>query len=168
MIKKYLFVVLLALCGVLMTGCEIMNNDDWIVDWAPVEIYIHAEDADGNSIIQPEMPGMSLTFKGDTYTVKDWNNRYENKIATRAYMAVLYGLYAQPLADDSTKYQLYFGEIDGAADMDEDITIKWPDGTTDVIRYHCSDHDVFKLDCNRTWKLNGKKHDGYDFHFTGK
>ena len=165
--KKQFLLVLVAVCGILLTGCE-KSNDDWIVDWAPVEIYIHAVDADGNSIIQPEMPGMSLTFKGENYTVQDWSHRYD-MIATRAYLAQLYGLYAQPLADDSTKYQLYFVEIDGATDMDEDIVLTWPDGSKDTIHYHCSDHKEGKNPkCNRSWKLNGQKHQGSTFHFTGK
>lgn len=169
MFKNYFVIVLLAFCGVLLTGCEEVNNGDWIVDWAPVNIYIYADDADGNSIIRPDMPGMELTFKGDTYTVKDWSKRYEEKTLTRAYLAVLYGLYAQPLANDSTKYRLYFGEIDGAADMDEDFVLTWPDGSKDIIHYHCSDHKGGKNPkCNRSWKLNGQNHTGNEFRFTGK
>jgi len=166
MIKKHLFVVLLAICAILFTGCEI---EGYIVDWAPVEIYIHATDANGKSIIKPDMPGMTLTFKGETYTVKDGDNMYEEHM-TRAYLATLYGLYAQHCStSDSTKYMLYFGEIDGAADMDEDIVLKWPDGSTDIIHYHCSDHKESRPPkCNRSWKLNGKKHNGNEFSFTGK
>ena len=159
MIKKLVFAALL---GILMCGCD---NDGYIVDWSPVNIYIYATDSVGNSIIQPDMPGMSLTYKGETYTVKDYN-----EIHTRAYLAILYGLYAQKDYDTySTGYRLVFGEIDDAADMDEDITLNWPDGSTDVIHYHCSDHREGKHpSCDRSWKLNGKKHDSGVFYFTGK
>ena len=138
--------------------------DSLIVDWTPVDIYIEAVDEDGRSIISPEMPGMSLTFKGVTYTVK------EESVRTRAYAAILVGLIAQPVSDgDQSGYRLYFGEIDGAADMDEDIVLNWPDGSEDVIHYHCANHREWpKPDCNRSWKLNGKKHDGSTFRFTGK
>ena len=161
---------LIALMGILLTGCEGIFNNDIIVDWTPVEIYIYATDSDGKSIIQPDMPGMTLTFKGETYTVKDWNDRFKN-IQTKAYLAILYGLYAQPslTGEDPTQYRLYFGEIDGAADMDEDIILKWPDGSTDTIHYHCSNHKEGRNPkCDRSWKLNGKKHQGGTFTFSGK
>jgi len=159
MIKKIVFA---ALSCFILTGCE---NDDYIVDWAPVNLYIYATDSVGNSIIQPDMPGMTLTYKGETYTVKD-----RNEVQTRAYLATLYGLYAQKDYDTySAGYRLVFGEIDGAADMDEDIILNWPDGSTDTIHYHCSDHKERKNPtCNRSWKLNGKPHDGNYFRFTGK
>ena len=153
----------------LLAGCENNDTNGYIVDWSPVNIYIYATDADGKSIIQPDMPGMSLTFKGQTYTVMDWSQR--DSIHTRAYLAIMYGLFAQPV--DTTayppEYRLYFGEIDGAADMDEDIILKWPDGTVDAIHYHCSDHKESRPPkCNRSWKLNGETHEGSEFRFSGK
>ena len=173
MTKKLVFAALSAL---MFIGCGEINIDNPIVDWYPVDIYIYATDDNGNSIVQPEMPGMSLTFQGETYTVQDWTeyNRWQDSILmTRAYLAVMRGFLAQKYIyeNDSTSfgYRLYFGEIDGAADMDEDITLNWPDGSTDVIHYHCSDHREGKNPrCDRSWKLNGKKHDGGTFHFTGK
>ena len=165
---KQISTVLLMLCGMLLTACDGLNEiDGTIVDWAPVDIYIYAEDADGNSIIQPDMPGMTITFRRETYTVTDWESARDEKI-TKAYLARMYGFVAETCPEDSTVYRLYFGEIDGAADMDEDIVLTWPDGSTDIIHYHCSDHNERKLRCNRSWKLNGQKHQGSSFHFTGK
>lgn len=162
--KKNLFAF--AALALMLCGCEkIIDNP--IVDWAPVNIYIYATDSQGHSIIQPDMPGMSLTFQGKTYTVRDARDYYDS-IRTRAYFAPMRGLLAEPI-DTTTnpqEYRLYFGEIDGAADMDEDITLNWPNGSTDVIRYHCSDHNERKLTVKRTWKLNGEKHTGSTFHFT--
>ena len=40
------------------------------------------------------MQGMTLTFKGETYTVRDSRTPY-NSIHTKAYMPVMYGLYAE-------------------------------------------------------------------------
>ncbi len=145
--------------------------DSPIVDWYPVNITIYATDSSGNSIIQPQMPGMSLTFKGQEYTVTERHMWYDSILNTRAYMPVMYGLYPESYYNDGDTvkhYRLIFGEIDGAADMDEDITLKWPNGTTDVIRYHCSDHNGRKLTVKRSWKLNGKSHDGGVFSFSGK
>ena len=129
-----------------------------IVDWAPVNVYIQATDNDGNSIISDDMPGMSLTFKGEIYTVQ---------LATKAYLARMEGLVAEKNAEGV--FQLRFGEIDGSADMDEDLVLRWPDGSTDTIHYHCSDHKARRNPtCNRYWKLNGVDHDGAVFVFTGK
>jgi hypothetical protein len=152
------------LSAMLTAGCGMME-----VDWAPVEIYIEAVDAEGNSIISPHMPGMTLTFKGKTYTVRDAGAPME--LQTRTYGAIMSGLVARPMdeTDGQVVYHLVFGEIDGAADMDEDIRLNWPDGSEDVIHYHCSNHREWpSLDCKRSWKLNGKKHDGCVFRFSGK
>ena len=159
--KKALFAIT-ALASAFLCGCE--NINDMIVDWAPVDIEIYATDSLGNSIISPEMPGMTLTFKGETYTVQD------GTIYTKAYLARMYGLCSRVIDPTASprQYKLVFGEIDGAKDMDEDITLNWPDGSTDVIHYHCSDHNESKLTVNRTWKLNGAKHEGSIFRFTNK
>lgn len=167
--KNRLLFVLVAIFSCIITGCEIVSPGLYIVDWTPVDLYIYAEDANGNSIVSPDMPGMKLTFKGETFTVRD-KDQVMDSMRTRAYMATLFGLCAERYSEtDSTAYRLYFGEIDGAADMDEDIVLNWPDGSTDVIHYHCSDHREGKNPkCNRSWKLNGQKHAGTVFHFTGK
>ena len=166
---RKILIALLASTAVLSTGCEKIFGGDWIVDWAPVNVYIEASDTDGNSIISPDMPGMTLTFKGETYTVKGIENQGEAQ--TKAYKATMEGLIAQPLMEvnGKTVYRLVFGEIDGAADMDEDLVLNWPDGSKDVIHYHCSDHREGRTPkCNRSWKLNGNKHEGNTFRFSGK
>lgn len=158
---------LLFLMAALSNGCE--NGEDWIVDWAPVNVYIEAADADGNSIVSPDMPGMSLTFRGETYTVIDADS--VARARTKAYLAIMDGLVARSYMeeDGQTVYRLVFGEIDGAEDMDEDLVLNWPDGSKDVIHYHCSDHKEGRNPkCNRSWKLNGKKHSGNTFSFSGK
>ena len=115
------------------------------------------------------MPGMTLTFKGETYTVKDVEDKSNPE--TKAYLAIMEGLLAVPQYEinGKTVYRLVFGEIDGAADMDEDIVLNWPDGSKDVIHYHCSDHREGRHPkCNRSWKLNGSEHEGNTFRFSGK
>ncbi|MCR5561464.1 MAG: hypothetical protein K6F58_06585 [Bacteroidales bacterium] len=164
--KRTLLIALLA-GAMSAVSCEELGGD-WIVDWTPVSIYINAVDSEGNSIISPDMPGMSLTFKGVEYPVQDVESA---RGATKAYLAIIHGLLAVPQyeIDGKTVYQLVFGEIDGAADMDEDIVLTWPDGSRDTIHYHCSDHREGRHPtCKRSWKLNGKAHDGGIFSFTGK
>lgn len=177
--KKHLFAAVAVIGTLLMAGCdkepiEEPIKDRWIIDWAPVNLNIEAVDASGNSIISPEMPGMTATFKGETYTVKEFIEPYgivRNDIPTKAYFAQIKGLLARKYAEVEGKpvYRLIFGEIDGAKDMDEDIVLKWPDGSQDIIHYHCSDHTHQPpITCNRWFTLNGKDHEGNTFKFTGK
>ena len=142
------------------------SGEGYEVDWYPVSIVILATDGEGNSIISSDMPGMSLTFKEKTYTVRDWAEVAQ--APSRVYPAVLYGLFARQFKDEDGTVSdcLYFGEIDGAADMDEDIVLKWPDASSDTIHYHCSDHRTgSNPSCNRTWTLNGEEHEGSVFRF---
>ena len=81
----------------LVTGsCEVIPDDGWEVDWSPVDVIIEAVDAGGNSIISPDMPGMSLTFKGETYTVKTRQPEYE--LPTKAYLAIMFATAAKSVA----------------------------------------------------------------------
>lgn len=154
--------IILLSCILAVAGCNVIGG--YCVDWAPVNITIQAYNTDGNSIISPEMPGMTLTFKGETYTVQ--KSQYE-QIQTKTYASYLSGLIAYQIADGV--YELWFGEIDGGADMDEDILLHWPDGSEDVIHYHCSNHIEWPSpSCKRSWKLNGKKQERCNFIFYNK
>ena len=169
---RKMFYGILALAGLVFTSsCEEISPFGLIVDWAPVEITIEAYDDAGNSIISPDMPGMSLTFKGTTYEVQDPASLHDD-YQTKAYMAIMAGLQAHPIQDEQgkiAKYILWFGEIDGAKNMDEDIILNWPDGSEDIIHYHCGNHREWpEPKCDRSWKLNGKKHEGSNFIFNGK
>lgn len=169
--KRILSLLTLAATILSVCACDKAFSEDYIVDWYPVTINIIATDEAGNSVISPEMPGMSLRFQGTSYTVKPWEEYY--KVPTKAYRAVISGLFAKPVIENGlAQYILWFGEIDGAADMDEDIVLTWPDGSTDTIHYHCSDHKEGKHPtCKRRWKLNGHEFEGSTeptFVFSGK
>lgn len=135
-----------------MTGCD----NDVMVDWGPVDVVIYADDAQGNDIIKADMPGTTLTFMGKSYSVTS---------QTRAYKPNFQGLvFVQ--GDSLSKNCLWFGEIDGAADMDEDMVLTWSDGSKNVIHYHCSDHkEGRRSSCKRSWKLDGASHKDGVFHF---
>ena len=76
-------------------------------------------------------------------------------------MPTMYGLQLDTVRTDGNALcRLLFGEIDGGADMNEDLVINWGNGTTDVINYQCSKHNERKLSCKREWKVNGKKFGG--------
>ena len=161
------------------TSCDKINSyGNWEVDWSPVELMIKVQDAAGNDLLDPDNPanaidGTTITFGGETYeSSREWyetGNPY-TKPQTKTYLARLYGLFLSQenklLRNGSEDFILYFGEIDGAADMDEDLVITWPDKTTDTIHYHCSKHNERKLSCDRNWKLNGKSQDSATFIIT--
>lgn len=119
------------------------------VYWSPVVLTIVACDAAGNDLISPDMTGVSISFRGVTYE------------AQQAIKAQMYGLFVQqyPYTDingNRHDYRLIFGEIDGSADMDEDLVLKWSDGSSDIIHYHCANHTGgFYPTCERWWTLNG-------------
>lgn len=183
---KNLFLTAATLLVALLSfiSCENGNDNDedeyWIVDWSPVTLLINVQDVAGSNLLDPDNPaniidGTSITFQGKTYEAcRDW---YDSQMPfsmpeTKAYLSTLYGLYlyqsnwSLPECTD-TVFSLYFGEIDGADDMDEDLVITWPDKTTDIIHYHCSDHKNNKsASCNRYYKLNGKKQDSSTFTIT--
>ncbi len=169
--KKFIYAIAVMAGLVAMSSCSgFLNNGNLIVDWSPVVIYIDANDAEGNSIITDGMPGMSLTFMGETYQAKTEKQAWEDAHAqTKAYLARMYGLFTRQYEDEDgdSRYYLVFGEIDGAADMDEDIVLHWPNGSVDTIHYHCSDHQESPvIKCKRSWKLNGEEHEGPVFKFT--
>ena len=170
---RKLFYGILALAGlVFATSCEGLIPGGLIVDWAPVEITIEAYDAAGNSIISPDMPGMTLTFRNEVFRIKQSEPVTEEGVQTKAYAAIMDGLIARPIQDEQgkiAKYILWFGEIDGAKNMDEDILLHWPDGSEDTIHYHCGNHREWpEPKCDRSWKLNGAKHEGSNFIFHDK
>ena len=136
-----------------------------MVDWTPVTLGIYAYDADNHSIVSADMPGMTLTYQDKTYTVQEAGEDFHDW--TKALPAIFYGFLA--VTDGKGEPYLYFGEIDGARDYDEDIVLHWPDGSEDTIHYHCSNHREWPtVDCNRYWQLNGQPHEGSRFTFRGK
>ena len=165
--KQYLLAGLILLMSV--SACD--DNEGRIVDWAPVSISLTVTDSNnGSDLLNPQnnsniLDGTSLTFKEKTYEVSyDFINHFEG---SKAYMPTMYGLQFDTVrTNGNVLCRLLFGEIDGGADMDEDLVINWGDGTTDVINYKCSNHNERKLSCKREWKVNGKKIGGEVRQFT--
>lgn len=171
----YLFLLAIALVS---AGCSeggILPDDDYpVVDWYPVNVILTVQDGNGNDLLDPSREdtfahGTTLAFKGETYGVQSiLNTTAAGQAQTKMYLARMRGLQLTQgqvwfsEEEQRTCYYLVFGEIDGASDMDEDLYIKWPDGSEDVIHYHCSDHivkkkgDTWDISCDRSWKLNKK------------
>ena len=132
------------------------DDDDWIWDFWPIEIFMAIQDAEGNNMLDPANPDSIVAeFRGESY-VADTTSHWRN--ATRLYRPTMYGLRYMKLKDSTDV--LYFGEIDGAKHwVDEPLTIKWPDGTTDVITISSSIKNGTTANpiIERSYKLNGKE-----------
>jgi hypothetical protein len=123
-----------------------------------VSVVIFASDSDGNDLIKEDMPGMSVTFRGDVYEVV-------SRVQTKSLYVPFDGLMFRS-GNDGSHNRLVFGPFSGEEDMDEDMVLTWPDGSTNTIHYHCSDHREWpSVKCKRSWKLDGKSHKGNEFHF---
>ena len=130
-----------------------------IRQWTPVNLVITVSDKEGRELLSPEregnyFEGATLRFMGTTYAAQD------ESALPKAYQPDIYGYF---LIRQDTRYCLLFGEIDGAADLDEDIVLRWRDGSTDTIHYHCARHDQKKMTCERSWELNGQRVSGNVF-----
>jgi len=162
---------------ILPAGCSEWTDSDIdypIVDWYPVNVIILLQDKDGNDLLDPDrsgnyFEGATLSFQGVTYEARQLENgEYWSATPTKAFFARIKGFRLvhdsiRLNGTDTQRWFLVFGQIDGADDMEEDLVVTWPNGETDTIHYHCSNHKIEKqrdgewiIDCQRSWKLNGK------------
>lgn len=171
--RKIITLIMSAVMVASLAGCEKIGGK--IVDWCPVYVYLRVTDGHGADLLDPENPdnmidGTTITFKGKTYEAsREIEDLMYPALETKAYLARIYGLLLEKRKwaenGNAEGYCLVFGEIDGAADMDEDLVVTLPNGMTGTIHYHCSNHNERKIRCDRSWKLNGVKAEGNIFTF---
>ena len=137
MMKRIIFFLLIAISSVI-TSCENIGVD---ADAMPVTLEIFVKDTEGNNLFDYgwlDGKNVTATFKGETYDL-------QKDVPTRAYMPHFYGF---KVIGRDLGTMLYFGELDGTHDMNDEFVINWGDGTFDTI--------VIYNDCRTT--MNG----GYD------
>ena len=137
MMKRILIFLLIAISSVI-TSCENLQVE---ADAMPVTLEIFVKDAEGNNLLDYgwlDGKNVTATFKGETYEL-------QKDVPTRAYMPHFYGF---KVTGQDLGTMLYFGELDGTHDMNDEFVINWGDGTFDTI--------VIYNDCRTT--MNG----GYD------
>lgn len=137
MMKRILIFLLIAISSVI-TSCENLQVE---ADAMPVTLEIFVKDAEGNNLLDYgwlDGKNVTATFKGETYEL-------QKDVPTRAYMPHFYGF---KVTGSDLGAMLYFGELDGTHDMNDEFVINWGDGTFDTI--------VIYNDCRTT--MNG----GYD------
>ena len=88
-----LFITLLCVAG--FTACDDSGSDDMIWDFAPIELHIAVQDAQGNDLLNPETPGniakqgIKAIYNGKIYgddtfdnekVIIDWNDGTQDVI----------------------------------------------------------------------------------------
>ena len=130
--------LLMALCfSFAITSCGDKNEDeDIIVDYAPVEFYISVENKSGVDLLNSENEGaldvdaIKLGYKGVTYS-------FDSEVAatvTRAYLPKFKGMELQKI---DGKYRIYVGEFEGCPgySSNDSFTMEWGDGSWDTFTY---------------------------------
>ena len=139
------------------TSCE--NHSDMIVDWAPLIIRVYVQDTQGNDLLDPTnyrfmASEVSAEWRGTTssYTYPGEIPPYHQ---TRAYLPHFEGVF---LSQNAKGHYIYFGELMGNGDYNDDLIIHWNDGSKDVIHINNKANER-TLKVKRSYTLNGKKCD---------
>lgn len=138
---KVLLVALMAVVAFSVSSCMIM-------DWIPVTIRAYVVDGNGTDLLNPEnennvLDGVSLTYRDDVYFLTQ---------KTKELPLEFHGF--ELFTDAEGKYYLYFGELDGADEYDDDFIITWKSGAQDIIHYK---RNIVFNNANEKLFLNGKK-----------
>lgn len=155
--KRTLLLILAAL-SVTFTSCENIQVE---ADAAPVILEIFVMDSEGNNLLDYgwlDGKNVIATFKGETYDL-------QKDALTRAYMPQFYGF--KVISRDLGPF-LYFGELDGTHDMNDEFVINWGDGTFDtiVIYNDCRTKANGAYDIKRHYVVNGVKTESHSITIT--
>ena len=151
------------------------EQDDVIVDWAPLELFVYLSDADGNNLLDPEYEhaydsaNIVLTYEGKEYEVINYLTPNEPQLQPMAYLAVFDAPYI--CHDTKGVARLTIGEWGRNEKWDmATVDVAWGDGTTDTFAFS---HDFtynpeYRNDADNGWGftfttqyyLNGESHDG--------
>lgn len=151
------------------------GQDDVIVDWAPLELFVYLSDADGNNLLDPEYEhaydsaNIVLTYEGKEYEVNNYLIPNEPKVQPMAYLAVFDAPYI--CHDTKGVARLTIGEWARNEKWEMcSVNIAWGDGSNDTFAFsHDYTYDPeYRNDAEHSWGytfisqyyLNGESHDG--------
>ena len=155
--RRILLLILTAM-SVTLTSCENMQVD---ADAAPVTLEIFVNDSEGNNLLDYgwlDGKNVIATFKGETYEL-------QKDALTRVYMPQFYGF--KVTSRDLGPF-LYFGELSGTEDMNDEFVINWGDGTFDTIIIYndCRTKANGAYDIKRHYVVNGVKTESHRITIT--
>ena len=147
--KKSLLILLTCFVLTLFScGGKDDGKDDYIIsDWYPIEFEIYVEDENGGDLLDKTSPDyvgekLSLVYNDFVYKIED--------NISKDYKPEFQGLI---INEKGGRYCLYFGELEGFSNYDDDFVIKWEDGREDVIHFYRK--ITGSLDADDKWFLNG-------------
>lgn len=111
------------------------KNKDLIWDIAPYSILMEVTDTEGNNLFETSTPGNWLegpvvaTYDGKSYLFPS------EDIHTKELLVEVTGLSLIKIGDPPSKTALVFGQFNGGDNLTADITLSWPDGSSDVIAF---------------------------------
>ena len=152
-----------------------INNNEVLVDWAPIELFVYLNDADGNNLLDPEYEhaydsaNIVLTYEGKEYEVINYLTPNEPQAQPMYYLAVFDAPYI--CHDTKGVARLTIGEWGRVGKWDmATVEVAWGDGTTDTFAFS---HDFtynpeYRNDADNGWGytfttqyyLNGESHNG--------
>lgn len=143
----------LAILSIVFSSCDgiipmVMADAD------SIDLQIFIKDATGANLIeQHKLDDMkiSATFKGEVYELKFAD--------AKVYLPIFYGF---KVASRGNGEFLYFGELDGTDNFNDNFVIHWGDGTMDVITIYnnCKIRSNGAYRIKRHYLVNGVKSDG--------
>lgn len=110
------------------------HRNDMVWDIAPYSILMEVTDTEGHNLFEASTPGNWLkgpvvaTFDGKTY-----NFPSEETPDTKELIVEITGLSVKKTGNTSQVTVLEFGELNGGDNLTADLTLNWPNGTSDVI-----------------------------------
>ena len=155
--KRILFFLQIAI-SLVITSCENIGVD---ADAMPVTLEIFVKDTEGNNLLDYgwlDGKNVTATFKGETYDL-------QKDVPTRAYMPHFYGF---KVTGRDLGTMLYFGELDGTHDMNDEFVINWGDGTFDTIVIYNACRTTMNggYDIKRHYVVNGVKTENHRITIT--
>lgn len=137
------------------------HRNDMIWDIAPYSILMEVTDTEGHNLFEASTLGNWLegpvvaTFDGKTY-----NFPSEETPDTKDLIVEITGLSVNKIKMiEPTQYMtvLEFGELNGGDNLVADLTLSWPDGTSDVITInHTVSHKDGRPSTKTAHFLNGE------------
>ena len=134
-VKPLLLAIFIVLA---FTACDDSDDNAYIVDFYPIDVYIHVTDAKGANLLDPTVPnnildnGIQMIYNNERY---DLDKEFDPlQPITRYYLPYFYGL--SLIKNMKNILLLYIGEFDGAEDcVKRSFVIEWGDGTKSEIAY---------------------------------
>lgn len=136
-------------------------RNDMVWDIAPYSILMEVTDTEGHNLFEASTPGNWLkgpvvaTFDGKTY-----NFPSEETPDTKELIVEITGLSVKKIKKTGNTSQvtvLEFGELNGGDNLTAELTLSWPNGTSDVISFkHTVSYQDGRPSINTAHFLNGE------------